>query len=144
VGVLALLDEEPRMADAVTAEPSLLVMIDKADFLEVVERYPNVALSLLRCMARRIRQAARQQVQHQELDVTGRLSRLLLELAVRSPEQGVIESLPRQHHLAARIGCTRESVSRALSGLVAAGAIEKRGKGIVIVNARALRRLGRA
>lgn len=48
-GELALLDGEPRSADAVAQEPTELLLLQSEDFLSIVFERPSVAVALLKC-----------------------------------------------------------------------------------------------
>src|SRR5919109_3140640 len=54
-GELALLDGEPRSADAVAQEPCQLLLLQRDDFVRFVEARPRVATALLAALSRRLR-----------------------------------------------------------------------------------------
>ncbi len=53
-GEMALLTGEPRSASVVTTEPAELFTLGKADFDDIIERYPSIALSMGRVMSQRL------------------------------------------------------------------------------------------
>lgn len=115
-GELALLDGEPRSADAVAQEPCQLWLLQRADFLRYLETRPQVASLLLAVLSRRLRRTNQVVQEAAFLDVPARLARLLLELA-EEPGQpgaggGVIAARLTQSELAGLIGATRESVNK--------------------------------
>ena len=59
VGELALLDPEPRSASVTASRDALLFRIDKEPFDEVMADRPEIALGIIRSLARRIRQLGR-------------------------------------------------------------------------------------
>ena len=59
VGELALLDPEPRSASVDAVSDALLFRIDKEPFDEVMADRPEIALGVIRSLARRIRQQGR-------------------------------------------------------------------------------------
>ena len=59
VGELALLDPEPRSASAAAVTDALLFRIDREPFDEVMADRPEIALGIIRSLARRIRQQGR-------------------------------------------------------------------------------------
>jgi CRP-like cAMP-binding protein len=59
VGELALLDPEPRSASVAASRDTLLFRIDKEPFDEVMADRPEIALGIIRSLARRIRQLGR-------------------------------------------------------------------------------------
>ncbi len=56
-GELALLDDEPRSADAVAAEDCSLLRLHGADFRELMARRPQIQERVLRVLVRRLREA---------------------------------------------------------------------------------------
>ena len=54
-GEMALVDDGPRSARAVAAEPTEVAIIDKATFLELVRHNPAFSLYVMRQLANRIR-----------------------------------------------------------------------------------------
>ena len=57
-GELALLDNEPRSADAIAAEDSSLARLHGADFRELMARRPQIQERVLRVVVRRLRAAS--------------------------------------------------------------------------------------
>ena len=118
-GDMALLDGEPRSADAVVAEDCQLLILRREDFVRFVETHPPAALRLLAVLSRRLRQTMRQHQDATLLDVSARLASALLRLA---DEHGapagdgtggmVVPITLTQAGLAAQIGVTRESVNK--------------------------------
>jgi CRP/FNR family transcriptional regulator, cyclic AMP receptor protein len=144
-GELALFDGKPRMADAVTAEPCDLLMLDRAEFLRCLEQSPQTALQVMACLADRLREAARQLEEVVSCDVLGRVSATLLELADAErarpqPDADPVRLKITQQALATRVGATRETVSRALSRLKQVDAIRYDGRTLVLTDAAKLRR----
>ena len=141
---MALIDGHPRMADAVTVEPCDLLMLDREEFIRCVEENPRIALGVMASLAERLREAAVQQESQQRLDVLGRVSELLLELArtygADDPAGGTrIGTRITQQEIAEQIGATRESVNRALSNLKKVGALRSQGRQWIVLSAKKLR-----
>jgi CRP/FNR family transcriptional regulator, cyclic AMP receptor protein len=55
LGEMALIDRKPRSATAVATIDSVLVPVDEAHFLRLVQQTPNFALQVMRVMADRLR-----------------------------------------------------------------------------------------
>ncbi len=55
IGELALIDQEPRSADAIARTDCALVPIDQKRFNELVQETPGFAVDVLRILAQRIR-----------------------------------------------------------------------------------------
>jgi CRP/FNR family transcriptional regulator, cyclic AMP receptor protein len=113
-GDLALLDGEPRSADAVATESGELLLLHRSDFLQFLEAHPPVAVRLLAILSRRLRRNAQIIQDAAFLDVSGRLARTLLELAAGHSGQPplVIRTRLTQTDLAGMVGATRESVNK--------------------------------
>lgn len=145
VGEMALLDGEPRSADAVTVEPCELLMLDRDQFLRCMGEQPQIALNMLASLTRRLREAANQVEGFRELDVLGRVAAVLLELAESHGEiedAGIRITLRvTQQELADRIGATRVSVNKALGRLKRVRAIRAESGDLVVTNRGELQRL---
>ena len=87
----------------------------------------DAAFELLVTVIRRTRNATRVAGSLALLDASGRLARLLLDMARPEAGQLVIRPRPTQQELAERIGVVREMVSRVLTDMRVNGyiAIEK-------------------
>jgi CRP-like cAMP-binding protein len=145
VGEMALLDGEPRSADAVTAEPCELLILERAELMTCLLDRPQIALNMLASMAKRLREAANQVEGFRELDVLGRVAAAILELVDSHGEPiagGVrIRNRVTQQALADRIGATRVSVNKALGRLKSVRAIRSEAGDLVVINVEELQRL---
>ncbi|MCH9808581.1 MAG: cyclic nucleotide-binding domain-containing protein [Alphaproteobacteria bacterium] len=54
-GEMALIDGSPRSATAIAAEPCEIAVVGQQDFLNLVGRSPEFALTVMQLMAKRIR-----------------------------------------------------------------------------------------
>jgi CRP-like cAMP-binding protein len=126
-GELALLDGEPRSADAIAQDPSRVFWLQRDDFAAFLDSHPRAAMTMLASLSRRLRHTTRVVQDATFRDVPARLARVLLDLATRSGQptpQGVrIESRLTQGELAAMVGASRETVNRALRGFEQRGLI---------------------
>jgi CRP-like cAMP-binding protein len=126
-GELALLDDEPRSADAVATEPSVLLVLQRATFRQFLSDHPGVATKLLATVSQYLRRNAELIQDATFLDVPARLARILLELAGSQgatelpPPGAVIPDRLKQSELASLVGATRESINKWL------GSFEKQG-----------------
>jgi len=143
-GELALLDGEPRSADAVALEPSQLLLLRREDFIAFIETRPQVMLRLLTTVSRWLRHTAQVARDEAFLDVPARLARVLLDLAGDKDEpprrELTIRSRMTQGELAAMIGVTRESVNKCLAYFERQGLISREGGIITILRPDHLRR----
>jgi CRP/FNR family cyclic AMP-dependent transcriptional regulator len=126
-GELALLDDEPRSADAIASEPSVLLVLQRDAFRQFLSEHPEVAAKLLGTVSQYLRRNAELIQDATFLDVPARLARILLELAGTPgstelpPPGAVIPDRMKQGEIAALVGATRESVNKWL------GSFEKQG-----------------
>ena len=136
-GELSLLDGKPRSANVVAIEETDLLMLRRADFLQLIYKTPQIATALLAELATRMRKTDRQIEGLALLDVTSRISDTLLQLATEQGSEttgGVtIESRPTHQELANMSGTTRETVSRVLKRLEGQGYINRNGRKITIL-----------
>ena len=146
-GEMSLIDGEPRSASVRTVTDSQMLIIYREGFLSLVKQYPELAMSPLSEMSKRLRKANKQIGSLSTMSVSGRVAGTLLNLM---EERGVrihtdngkmvtvIHNRPTQQQLADMSGTTRETVSRISSILVKAGAIAITGKDIVIFDEESL------
>ncbi|MDF1562674.1 MAG: Crp/Fnr family transcriptional regulator [Deltaproteobacteria bacterium] len=135
-GEMSLLDNEPRSATVQASEETTVLALRRDAFHRHIEKYPKTALSILREMSARLRRADEIIGSLALLDVYGRVARLLRELADRDGEEVdegmMIAERPTQQDIAAMIGTSRETVSRALSDFAKRGFVEMSGKSILL------------
>jgi CRP/FNR family cyclic AMP-dependent transcriptional regulator len=126
-GELALLDDEPRSADAIATEPSVLLVLQRDAFRSFLAEHPDVAIKLLGTVSQYLRRNADLIQDATFLDVPARLARILLELAGEPgatelpPPGAVLPDKMKQGELASLVGATRESINKWL------GSFEKQG-----------------
>ena len=135
-GELALLDGEPRSADAVAKEDTALLVLERDDFLAFLDKAPEVATKLLAALSRRLRRTDQLVQDAAFLDVPARLARALLQLS-ESPEAATGLT---QSELAAMVGASRESVNRWLQFYRRRGLIESASGSIRVLQPDELRR----
>jgi CRP-like cAMP-binding protein len=126
-GELALLDDEPRSADAVATDSSVLLVLQRDAFRQFLAEHPEIATKLLGTVSQYLRRNAELIQDATFLDVPARLARILLELASEPgaaelpPPGAIIPDRMKQGELAALVGATRESINKWL------GSFEKQG-----------------
>ena len=143
-GELALLDGEPRSADAVAQEACQLLLLQRDDFMRFLEARPHVAIKLLATVSSRLRHTTQQIEDMVFFDLPARLARTLLELAeaeqTSTEAEWVIASRPTQAELAEMVGATRESVNKWLGVYEEQGLIRRERNRWVILQPEALRK----
>tara|TARA_A100001011_G_scaffold382710_1_gene452894 strand:+ start:1100 stop:1783 length:684 start_codon:yes stop_codon:yes gene_type:complete len=137
-GEMSLLDGESRSANVIALEKTEVLKLDRRDFLDVVNDYPQIAVQLLKELAGRLRKSDRQIASLSLSDAEKRIALCIIRFA---DEQGVIQngkvSIPKtpiQQDIANMAGTSRETVSRALSILEKEGLIARNGRELMILD----------
>jgi CRP/FNR family transcriptional regulator, cyclic AMP receptor protein len=135
-GEMSLLDDQPRSATVMASERSRLLTLSRRDFQAHIAAQPRTALRVLKELSRRLRRADEVIGNLALLDVYGRLAGKLREMAAAEGEEQeggiLIRQRPTQAEIAAMIGTSRETVSRALSELARRGYLEMSGKKLLV------------
>lgn len=137
-GEMSLLDGESRSANVIALEKTKVLTLDRNDFIAVVNDYPQIAVQLLKELARRLRKSDRQIASLSLSDAEKRIALCIIRFA---DEQGVIQngkvSIPKtpiQQDIANMAGTSRETVSRALGLLEKEDLIERNGRELIILD----------
>jgi CRP-like cAMP-binding protein len=140
-GELSLLDGKGRSATIVADEDSELFVLTKDVLLDAIIKDPKIAVELMITLVERLRKADEMIESLAFFEVGERLIRMLLEGSAGAGEQGFLKTAKLTHReLAARIGSSREAVSKCMKAL-AAKQIVKEGKGCILIAEDALERL---
>ena len=142
-GEIALLDGQPRTASATSVSPTQLMVIQRADFLALIKREPQLAIHLIELLCGRVRWTSEQMEDTSLLNVSQRLAKRVLHLASSHgalSDDGVQIKLS-QEQLAKFLGLSRQIVNKYLQtwkrkGWIALG----RGK-LIVSDERALMKL---
>jgi CRP/FNR family cyclic AMP-dependent transcriptional regulator len=117
-GELAILDGQPRSADAIALERVETYALQRKDFHKVIIEDPRIAIQIMQVISQRLRHADEQIESLIFLDVYGRVAHKLLQLAethgVRTPEGVRIDLRLTQQELASLVGTSRESVNKVM------------------------------
>jgi CRP/FNR family transcriptional regulator, cyclic AMP receptor protein len=130
-GEMALLDNEPRSACAMTKEPTELLLFSKNDFLQIFSSNP-IASRLLQGVIKRLREANKKIESLALLDVYGRIARLLTQLGRPEGEKLIIEERLTHQEIANMVGSSREMVSIILKELSTGGYVSIDNKMITV------------
>jgi CRP/FNR family cyclic AMP-dependent transcriptional regulator len=132
VGEMSL-DGGPRSASVITLEPTTCAVITRHTLRAHIAAHPDFALDLIARVIRRARLATNNARSMALLDVYGRVTRLLDELAVARPDgTRVIEERLTHAAIASRVGCSREMVSRLMKDLETGGYLSTQNRQQVI------------
>jgi CRP-like cAMP-binding protein len=137
-GEMSLLDDCPRSATVTASESCLLATLSRHAMMEVIQEHPEVAMALLQMLSRRLREADQVIFDLALRDVVERLARLLLSNAKPHASDGEwlsVEGLPSQSEIAARIGASRETISRTFAHFRRTGLLHSEDKATVLTGA---------
>lgn len=136
-GEMALMDDEPYSSSAIATEDSRLLVLHRDNFRRCIHEMPGMSFGLLRALCGRLREADHKIGGLMLLDVAGRVSHLILEMAAQVGNDQV-PNVPTHQVIAQMVGSSRETVTRTISSLTAQGHIAVSSAGITIVNREAL------
>jgi len=129
-GEMGLLDDAPRSASVVALEPCELLVLSKRDFKKCLEDNFELALTMMRGLVKRLREADKKIGSLALMDVYGRVARLLLEMSETVNSEKIVTKKLAKQDIAKMIGASREMVSRVMKDLQLSGYIEVRGNAI--------------
>jgi CRP/FNR family cyclic AMP-dependent transcriptional regulator len=119
IGELSLIDDQPRSADVIANEKCELYALNKADFFELIQQYPQISLQVIRYLCQRVRFTNSIAQSLALMDVYERLKAFLYEMATEQDDGKFVIDRPLTHkEIAARLGSGREIISRILSELI--------------------------
>ena len=137
-GEMAILDGQNRSANVTAIDDTELFLVQRSDFLDLLYNHPEVSISLLQELTKRLRNADMKIKSLSLKDAEGKVATVILQLAddIGKIKQGVVEidKLPFQHDLANMAGTSRETISRTLHTFAKKGLIELEGTKLRIVN----------
>jgi len=135
-GEMSLLDGDSRSANVIALEDTKVFTLNRKDFLNVIKKYPNIAIELIKILAHRLRKSDRQITSLSLSDAEKRIALCILRIA---DEQGTIQrglvtiiKMPIQQDIANMSGTSRETVSRTLKLFEKEGFIDRDGRKLII------------
>jgi len=143
-GEIAVMDGLPRTAGAVALDAATLIVIKRADFLQLLEHEPKLALHLLKLLCERLRWTSELVEESAFLTGPARLAKRLLILASlhgRATGVGQLELRISQAELARFLGISRQIVNQHLAEWRRYGWLDLGRSQIGIRDAEALRRM---
>jgi CRP-like cAMP-binding protein len=146
-GELSIFDPGPRTATATVVTDARLARLPKPALQKWVQERPQIAMQLLRVVARRLRRTNTMLADLIFVDVPGRVAKQLLQLAQRfgtvdGGQLRVTHDLT-QEELAQLVGASRETVNKALADFAQRGWLRLEGKSVVILDRERLSRRAR-
>jgi len=141
-GEIALLDGQPRTADATANSNCEIFTIDRREFIPFVRSQPTVAMKLIELLCGRLRWTSDQVEQVILQNLPGRLASALLRLSDKNKHtpEGRIISITQQE-ISEMVGMTRESINKQLRAWAARGWVRLEHGAIVVLKPDALQTL---
>lgn len=133
-GELPMFDQEPRSASVAALERCHLQILSYKSFQLAMDGSVDITKRVLETLARRLRDADRKISTLALMNISSRVSRTLLELAIVSNGRKVVGEPFTQKDLAGMVGASREMVSRTLHDLMQQGYIDVQRKSITILD----------
>ncbi|CUS82609.1 Crp/Fnr family transcriptional regulator [Candidatus Kryptonium thompsonii] len=144
-GEMSLLDGMKRSATVSALTDTEVLIIYRDDFLNLLNKHPQIAISLLKELTQRLRKADMQIKSLSLKDAQGRVGCVLIMLAddFGKMYKGhvIVEGLPTQQDLANMAGTSRETVSRILSKFEKMGLIKIEGRNLIILEYEKMKRM---
>ena len=134
-GELAAFDGRPRSSSVVALEESDIAKMSPERFLKLINKYPQVALRVLRNMASTIRNSNERIVDLSTLGANNRVHGELLRQARngrRENNTSTIEPIPVHADMASRASTTRETVARVVSELTKMGILKREENALLV------------
>jgi CRP/FNR family transcriptional regulator, cyclic AMP receptor protein len=144
-GEIAVLDGHSRSADATALTTCDLAVLSRRDVLQILKRHPDVCLTLLEVLCRRLRDADERMTDILFFDTPVRLAKVLLRRAGahgkgENADPGARVALS-QRELGNMVGVRRESINLCLRDWQRRGMIQLSNGWIVILQPSMLERL---
>src|SRR6202047_577444 len=144
-GEIGVLDGEERSADATAMTDCELLVLNRRDFLRVLENRVDLCMILLRILCRRLRQTSEQVEDVMFRHLESRVAKALLQLAesvgLHGLQSASVELHVSQRELGNMAGGSRESVNKILQNRHRQGLIDLGKASVLIRDLEALRRL---
>ncbi len=147
-GEIALLDGQPRTADARATDPTSLMTIYRRDFIQFLETRPAVSIHFMHLICQRLRQTSELVEDTILLPPPARLAKRLLAMSHPTEDSDASNAKRRtirlsQNELGQLTGASREAVNRHLQDWRDSGWIEIGRGRIKVLEPVALRELAR-
>ena len=135
-GEMAALDGLSRSATIIAIENTEIFILSREDFLNLIKKYPEVAFSLLKILAVRLRQANARIKALTLKDSIQKVAAVLAELAEFKGkfvgQSAIIEKIPEKSELAKMVDISQETINRAFQLFYQNGLVENEDDKIII------------
>jgi len=120
-GEMAIFEAAPRSATVMTLEPCEFLLLGQKDVNGLLKKHPMIAVKILKKLSQRLRKTNEQIRSLVMFDIYGRIGRCLVNLAEtqggRANGKILVPNRPSLQELAKMVGCSRETLSRAMKSL---------------------------
>jgi len=128
-GEMALLDPPERSASVKSLDAVRLLALSRRDFLEALQRCPDLAMAVIQELARRLRRTDDQASHIPYQSVKERTRELIARLAIEAGPEGWLATPALTHQeVADMVATSRETVTRAVKQLKEDGWLRQAGK----------------
>ena len=139
-GEIALLDGQPRTADAIAMSDCELIVIERRDFVPFLRDHPDVMLKFIEILCSRLRRTSEQVQDVAFLNLPTRLAKTLLQLTVdaetsaaKGPSAEKVKIRITQRDISQIISRSRESTNKQLRAWSKRGWIRLERGGLTIL-----------
>lgn len=132
LGEMAVLDGEPRSADATATIATEGYVIGKPEFMNFITRNPEAAEAVMRYLCRRLRETTDQLETIALYDLDSRVARFFLATLRQIhgedlPDEASLHIALSQTEIAGILGASRPKINRSILSLEEQGAIRRKG-----------------
>ena len=141
VGEMAAIDGQPRSANVVAVEDTLVAVLEAESFVELLKRNGEISFELLHRLSSMVRKGDERVLELSILEAKQRICAELLRLARRdaaASDLWVISPLPSLRQIAGSASTSREVAASTLSQLYPRGIATRRGENLYILDRPAL------
>lgn len=130
LGEMAILDDQPRSADATATVATEGYVISKRDFLGLVTERPEAAEAVIRYLCARLRETTDQLETIALYDLDARVARFFLATlrqinGEELPDEANLQLALSQTEIASILGASRPKINRSIMNLEESGAIRR-------------------
>ncbi len=139
MGQIAWRDGQPRTADAIAGQDCQMLVLERRDFIPVLESNSEIALPLIEVLCERIRRTSDQVEDMAFLDLERRLAKALLRLTSAAKPTPLGRKVAiTQREIGQIIGMSRESTNKRLRSWQDRKWLKIERGGVTILNSAAL------
>lgn len=141
-GEIAVLDGGPRSAGAIAISSCELMVIERRDFLPLLQEFPVLGIRFIEILCARLRHTTEQVEDIVFLDLENRLAKVLLHLHARAPAGSPQKTIRiTQRALSHMVGASRESTNKQLRKWERSKLLKMQRGGMILLAPAALDRL---